>query len=231
MSSSLATFAGEYPGSLTGYVRNHGRGFGLATFCDLTITGSVGSIRISSFGSGSWARWPCLAVITLVPGTPTQLAFSGQPSDALTGLSIAPPVQVTIKKDVSGTVPLSSSPITLSLTPGTGNEGGTLGGTNPKGTGEWRGNVSDLTVSVRLPAARSLTAASGVAGVSPPISSAFNVASPGPSGIETVAGAQTAVLPRTTIPAGRSCSALRDLANNPVPNVDVTLSGIEEDLW
>ena len=129
-------------GTLTATPRN-----GVATFANLNV-GSAGTFTLSATSAGLTSATSSSFTITTAGGgggtsTPTQLAFSQQPSNASAGSTITPAVTVVVE-DVNGnTVTTATNPVTLTLGGGTG-LGGTLTATPQNGVATF----NNLSVSI-----------------------------------------------------------------------------------
>ena len=142
---------------------------GVATFSNLSIgTAGTGYMLVAtSPGLGS-ATSASFAVTAIAPMA-AKLAFSHQPSNALTGAPISPAITVTVE-DVNGnTVTTASNQVTLALVSGTG-LGGTLTAMPLNGVATF----SNVTVST--PGTYMLSATS--AGLVAATSAGFNITAP-----------------------------------------------------
>jgi hypothetical protein len=92
---------------------------GVATFSSLTLS-TAGTYTLVASSSGLTSSTSASFTVT----TPVKLAFTVQPSNALTGAAISPAVQVTVQDANGNTVTADSSPVTLALA-GTTSLGGT----------------------------------------------------------------------------------------------------------
>ena len=160
---------------------------GIATFSNLTVS-TAGSGYTLSATSPNLASATSASFSISAPGTassPVKLAFSQQPTNALTQAIIAPAVQVTVEDANGNTVTSATNPITLFLNGGTG-LGGTLTVTPQNGIATF----SNLTLS---------TAGSGytLSATSPNLTSAtsasFTISAP------STASNGTTVLPSTPL--------------------------------
>jgi hypothetical protein len=116
---------------------------GVATFSNLTVS-SVGTYTLSAT-SPSLTSTTSTSFTISTPSTassPVKLAFTQQPSNALTQATITPAVQVAVEDANGNTVTTATNPVTLALTSGTG-LGGTLTVTPQNGVATF----SNLTVS------------------------------------------------------------------------------------
>jgi hypothetical protein len=92
----------------------------------------------------------------IVPAAAAQLSFLQEPTSATGGAVITPPLTVTLKDAFGNAVTTSGTPVTLSLTSGTG----TLGGTLTRNTVAGISTFNDLHID--LAGSKTLTAASGM---------------------------------------------------------------------
>ncbi len=98
---------------------------GVATFFDLSIDkAGAGYTLMASAGGFSPATSP---PFDITPGVATQLAFTGQPSNAVAGVAISPAVHVTALDPAGNPVPGFTGTVTVAF--GNNPGGGTLGGT------------------------------------------------------------------------------------------------------
>src|SRR5207245_2446628 len=104
-------------------------------------------------------------------GTPTQLVFSVQPSNATAGAAIAPAVQVTAQDAQGNTATQFSGSVTVAL--GTNLGGGTLSGTMTIAAVGGVAAFNNLSIDK---AGTGYTLAATATGLSPATSAAFNVA-------------------------------------------------------
>ncbi len=108
---------------------------GIATFSDLSLS-TAGSYTLSATSSGLTSATSSSFTITAPGGggnpSPVTLAFLQQPSNALTGATISPAVQVAVKDSNGNIVATATNPVTLTLVGGTG-----LGGTLTVARAEW----------------------------------------------------------------------------------------------
>ncbi len=117
---------------------------GVATFGDLSLS-TAGSYTLSATSSGLTSATSSSFIITAPGGgspSPATLAFVQQPSNALTGATISPAVQVAVEDSNGNIVAAATNPVTLTLVGGTG-LGGTLTVTPQNGIATF----SNLTVS------------------------------------------------------------------------------------
>ena len=118
---------------------------GIATFSDLSLS-TAGSYTLSATSSGLTSATSSSFTITAPGGggspSPVTLAFLQQPSNALTGATISPAVQVAVKDSNGNIVATATNPVTLTLVGGTG-----LGGTLTVAAQNGIATFSNLTVS------------------------------------------------------------------------------------
>jgi len=114
------------------------------------------------------------ATVTVVPGPAATLSFTGQPSDAGTGVPITPPVVVTAQDEFGNTADAFTGAITLSITQGTGTVLAALSGTNPVNPIGGLATFPDL--SINLPSTLfPYKLDAGANGLTGATSSSFNV--------------------------------------------------------
>jgi hypothetical protein len=107
---------------------------------------------------------------TISPAAPAALAFSAQPTTAVAGAAISPPVQVQVRDAYGNLVTSSSASISLALETNPG--GGTLGGTTTVTAINGVSTFSNLAIN-RAGVGYSLRATSS--GLSPAVSGAFDI--------------------------------------------------------
>ncbi len=117
---------------------------GVATFSDLSLS-TAGTYTLSATSSGLTPATSSRFTISASGGgspTPVTLAFLQQPSNALTGATISPAIQVAVEDGGGNIVTTATNPVTLALMGGTG-----LGGTLTVVPQNGIATFSDLTVS------------------------------------------------------------------------------------
>jgi len=142
---------------------------GVAAFSNLTVgtAGSGYTLVATSPGLGS-ATSSIFAVTPIAP-VPAKLAFSHQPSNALTGTPISPAITVSVQDANGNAVTDATNPVTLALVSGTG-LGGTLTATPLNGTATF----SKVTEST----AGSYTLSATSAGLASAESAGFSITAP-----------------------------------------------------
>jgi hypothetical protein len=135
---SLIGGAGGLAGTLTVAPQN-----GIAIFNNLSV-GTAGTYTLSATSTGLTSATSTSFAITSGASGPTaaKLAFLVQPSHALIGATITPPVQVVVEDANGNPVTNASNPVTLALSSGAG-LGGTLTVTPQNGIATF----SDLSLS------------------------------------------------------------------------------------
>ncbi len=149
---------------------------GVATFSDLSLS-AAGSFTLSATSAGLTSATSGSFTITAPGGgspTPATLAFLQQPSNALTGATISPAVQVAVEDNNGNIVAGATNPVTLTLVGGTG-LGGTLTVTPQNGIATF----SNLTAS-NAGAGYTLSATSP--SLSSATSTSFTITAPGGGG-------------------------------------------------
>ena len=137
---------------------------GVAAFSNLSLS-SAGTYTLSATSSGLTSATS--ASFTIV--VPVKLAFVVQPSNALTGATISPPIQVAVQDATGNTVTAATAPVTVALTSGTG-LGGTLTVTPQNGVAIF----SNLTAS----AAGTYTLSATSSGLTSATSTSFTITMP-----------------------------------------------------
>jgi hypothetical protein len=138
---------------------------GIATFNNLTAstagTGYTLSATSPDLTSATSTTFTISAPSTA--SSPVKLAFTQQPTNALTQAAIAPAVQVAVEDATGNTVTTATNPVTLALTSGTG-LGGTLTATPQNGVATFSNltvsNAGTYTLSASSPSLTSATSAS-----------------------------------------------------------------------
>ena len=125
----------------------------------IAVSSTVKAIAVFA-GSSSGVASSTLTITSALP--PAKLAFLQQPSNALTGATITPAVQVSVE-DSSGTVvTTATNPVTLALVGGTG-LGGTLTATPQNGVATFSNlsvsTAGSYTLSASSPSLTSATSA------------------------------------------------------------------------
>jgi Chitobiase/beta-hexosaminidase C-terminal domain len=156
-------------GTLTATPQN-----GIATFSNLSV-GSTGTFTLSATSAGLTSATSSSFTITTAGGgsTPTQLAFSRQPSNASTGATITPAVTVVVEDSSGNPVTGALNPVTIALTTGSG-LAGTLTATPQNGIATF----SNLSVST----AGTYTLSATSPGLTPATSSSFTISVPSTTG-------------------------------------------------
>ncbi|NBO63883.1 MAG: hypothetical protein EBU88_03335, partial [Acidobacteria bacterium] len=97
---------------------------GVATFAGVTLSGSVGTVYLLNFSSGSLTSVNSNNV-TLIPGAATQLAIATAPVGGGSGALLSTQPVITLQ-DAQGNTSTSTATVSVAIQSGTG---GTLGGT------------------------------------------------------------------------------------------------------
>jgi len=142
---------------------------GIAAFSNLSIAtaGTGYTLMATSTGLGS-ATSASFSITAIVP-VAAKLAFSHQPSNALTGAPISPAITVTVEDDNGKPVPNASNRVALTLVTGTGLSG-TLAATPSNGVATF----SNVTVST----AGTYMLLASSAGLTSATSAGFSVTAP-----------------------------------------------------
>ncbi|MBI3930029.1 MAG: YncE family protein [Armatimonadetes bacterium] len=121
---------------------------GVATFAGLSLDhpGTGYTLAASAPGLAPVESAPFDIAPSGGPLPPSQLAFSGQPSDVQVGATITPAVTVVVKGENGVVVPTATNPVTLVLMDN--EEGATLGGTTTVNAVNGVATFSDLSVSL-----------------------------------------------------------------------------------
>jgi hypothetical protein len=146
---------------------------GIATFSDLSV-GTAGTYTLAATSPSLTSVTSASFVITALGGSapppPAKLAFLQQPTNALTGATIAPAVTVVVKDSNGNTVPTAVNPVTLTLVGGNGLLG-TLSVIPKNGIATFN-NLSVSSAGIYTLAATSTS-------LVPVVSTSFTIAAPG----------------------------------------------------
>jgi len=116
---------------------------GVATFFDLSIDkAGAGYTLMASAGGFSPATSP---PFDITPGVATQLAFTGQPSNAVAGVALRPAGHVTALDQAGNPVPGFTGTVTVAF--GNNPGGGTLGGTTSVAAVGGVASFGDLSIT------------------------------------------------------------------------------------
>jgi hypothetical protein len=164
------TGVGGLAGTLTATPQN-----GIATFSNLSV-GTAGTYTLTatspSLTSATSANFVITALGGSAPPPPVKLAFLQQPTNALTGATIAPAVTVVVEDSNGNTVTTAVNPVTLTMVGGTG-LAGTLSVVPKNGIATF----TNLSVSK----AGTFTLAATSASLIPAASLGFTISAPGGS--------------------------------------------------
>jgi hypothetical protein len=86
---------------------------GVATFSGLSIDRAANGYALGAASTG--LNSATSQNFNITPGAPSRLAFTGQPSSAVAGAIISPPVQVTVQDAFGNTVPTATNVVTMGL--------------------------------------------------------------------------------------------------------------------
>ena len=155
-------------GTLTATPQN-----GIATFSNLSV-GTAGTYTLTATSPSLTSATSASFVITApggsAPPPPVKLAFLQQPTNALTGATIAPAVTVVVEDSNGNTVPTAVNPVTLTLVGGTG-LAGTLSVIPKNGIATFN-NLSVSSAGIYTLAATSTS-------LVPAVSAGFTIGTPG----------------------------------------------------
>jgi hypothetical protein len=188
---------------------------GIANFSTLSIGKSGIDYTLTATASGLVGT--VSAAFTIFPGTPTQLAFTVPPGNAIAGASLAPAVQVGARDAFGNLVTSFTGAVAVAITPGAGTPGATLAGTTT-GTADL-GVAAFSTLSIDK-SGTGYTLTATTAGLTAAVSSAFAIVA-GPASQLSFTAQPT----NTT--AGASISpAVRVTAQDVFGNTAATFTGI-----
>jgi Pro-kumamolisin, activation domain/Bacterial Ig-like domain (group 3) len=145
-------------------------GTGTATFPNLTISAAGTGYTLTASAAGlTGATSPAFNVLA----TAAKLAFTVQPSNSLSGQSIAPAVQVAIQDSNGNIITSANTPITIAI--GANPASGTLAGATTVTPFNGVATFSNLSVST---AGTGYMLTASAAGLTSATSAAFNVTTP-----------------------------------------------------
>jgi hypothetical protein len=143
---------------------------GVATFSNLSINNAGVGYTLTASATGLTPATSNPFNVTTTVGPPAKLAFAVQPSNVVSGASIAPAVQVAVQDASGNLVTTATKAITMAI--GTNPGGGTLSGTTTANA--VNGVATFFTLSINnLGTGYTLTASA--TGLTSATSSAFNV--------------------------------------------------------
>lgn len=119
---------------------------GVATFSDLSIDKAGSGYRLEATATGLLSVRS--RAFSIVPGAPTHLVFSVQPSSAAHGATISPPIRVSVLDNLGNVVRTFGSSLTISIAAGTGTAGATLSGATTVPVGNGVAVFSDLKINL-----------------------------------------------------------------------------------
>jgi hypothetical protein len=152
----------------------------------------------------------------------SQLAFTGQPTNATAGAKIPPPVEITVQDGFGNTVPGATHGITVAITSGTGTSGATLGGTTTKPASGGVASFPDLSVDK---AGTGYTLTAGAAGLSDATSATFDISAGEVSASQSaVSGSPSTIMASTGSSASTVSVTAEDALGNPISGASVALS-------
>jgi adhesin/invasin len=170
-----------------------------------TVTGSVAAV----FGSATFS------LSNLQPAA-LALAFLTQPSNAVAGATIAPPVRVQVQDTGGQPVSISGVTVLLTLSQGTGSlSGSTVQTTDANGVATFSDLSIDLAGPKRLRAFGSAEASAE--------SNQFQITPGAPSRLVTLSGGGQITAPLSQF-SGPLQVRVEDASGNPVPGVSVTFN-------
>ncbi len=212
VTATIATGTGTLGGTVTAVTNASG----VASFADLSISGTAGNYTLSFSATGLTAA--VSGPITLSAGAATQLTLTTQPSAAAqSGVAFAQQPVLQLRDGAGNAVGQAGVTVTTTIATGTGTLGGTVtAATNANGVASFAG----LSISGT---AGNYTLSFGAAGLTPAVSGPITVS----------AGATTHLTlttqPSTTAQSGVAFAQqpvlqLRDGAGNPVSQAGVSVT-------
>jgi hypothetical protein len=154
---SITLAIGTNPGgaTLTGTLTQTAAS-GIASFSDLSLNKAGTGYTLAATASGLTTGTS--AGFNVAAGVPATLAFTVQPTTAVSGTALTPAVQVAIQDAFGNTVPSATGIVTLAI--GTNPSGGTLAGTLSRSVVNGVATFGDLTIN-NMGTGYTLSAASG----------------------------------------------------------------------
>jgi hypothetical protein len=210
---TIAIGANPGSGTLSGTMTVAAVG-GIADFSNLSIDRSgVGYTLTASATSLAGAT---SAGFDIAPAAASQLVFTGQPSNATAGVTIAPPIQITARDPFGNVATGFTGGVTVAITPGTGTAGAVLAGTPTVAAVGGVANFGALNIN-RSGLGYTLNATA--AGVTGATSASFDI----------IAGAATQLAfldqPTATTAGQTIAPAVRVAAQDALGNTDLTYAG------
>lgn len=138
--------------------RNAAAATGIATFNDLRIKKAGLDYTLTATASGITST--ITNPFDITPGTVHKMVITTQPSTTVVGAAVSPSVVVEVQDTMGNNITASSTPITLSITAGSGNAAASLNGTLTRSTNGGIASFSGLTIN-KPGSAFSLTASAG----------------------------------------------------------------------
>ncbi|HEX8271168.1 MAG TPA: Ig-like domain-containing protein, partial [Longimicrobiaceae bacterium] len=189
---------------------------GVATFTDLSITGTVGDRTLSFSASGLTSATS--ANVHVRAGTASQLTITTEPSDSVQGGTAFPRQPVVQLRDASGN-PVGQAGVTVTAAIASG--GGTLGGTTTATT-----NASGVATFTNLSitgAAGARTLSFSATGLTPATSAGVYVKS-GPPAQLAIVTQPSATAQAGVVFAQQPAVQVQDASGNPVGQAGVTVT-------
>ncbi len=183
----------------------------------VTANSQVGSFQVTATAPGTAA--PAVFSLTNVSGSASHLSFVQQPSSAVSGAVITPPVTVQLTDSIGNNVAQAGVAVTLSLNPAAGRSAALTGTTTVATSASGLATFADLSIATA--GSYQLTAV-GTSLVSAQ-SSAFTITAGPAAGIQASGGTpqSTTVLAPFAVPLQVLVS---DSAGNPLSGVAVTFA-------
>jgi hypothetical protein len=127
-------------GTLSGTLSKNAAG-GVAAFSDLSIDKAGSGYTLSASGALTGAA---SAAFDIAPGAPHHLLFAVQPSNAVAGAAVAPPVEVSVYDQFDNFVATATTAVTVAI--GNNPGGGTLSGTKTANAVSGIATFADLSI-------------------------------------------------------------------------------------
>jgi len=190
---------------------------GIAVSPAMTASGVLGAFSVNAAVSG--ASQPAVFTLSIVAGSASRLAFGQQPSNAVAGAVIAPPVTVQLQDSFGNPVRTANILITLQLNPMAAGAA-TPPAIPPRNTNS-EGVATFDSLTVNQVGQYQLAAASS--GFTSAVSSSFTISAGAPATIAATAGTPQTATILMRFPQELQAT-VRDQFGNPVNNTAVTFA-------
>jgi adhesin/invasin len=121
-----------------------GGGYASAT----RVLGTTAGTQRATASAGGLPGSPVTFTATAVPGAPSQLTFTQQPTDTRAGEIISPAVRITLRDQFGNPATNASGSVTMSIAPLTGTPGAVLSGTRSRVPAAGVATFDDLSINL-----------------------------------------------------------------------------------